>query len=306
MPLVPVTHQSWLFSPPLELPLQPRLENGRFDSLRRRPLAGRPECSTTQIILADDPANPTDRDVAFFNRLHQAVDLASEAGNCVYAAYSGRIVKVEVQPGGDTANVSIDHHPRGLGFVTNYNHIAEVQVAEGDFVGAGEPFAQVSGVPDDPTLHFELWAVVDRKDPGRDPPGDSDMVPIDPTRALYAWERRLVADEPLAGPQVPIAVGVTRINTIHFFYARFEAEVTLHVPLYEPMTEDERLDRRAAPGGAPSPRRPGAVLPPLAVLGSRRGDAGTAGVGEASRRSGSRALHAHGVVAGVHVERRAR
>ena len=67
------------------------------------------------------------------------------------------------------------------------------------------------------------------------------MVPIDPTRALYAWERRLVADEPLAGPQIPIAVGVTRLNTIHFFYARFEAEVTLHVPLYEPMTEDERL-----------------------------------------------------------------
>ena len=36
MPLVPVTHQSWLFSAPLELPLQPRLQNGRFDSLRRR------------------------------------------------------------------------------------------------------------------------------------------------------------------------------------------------------------------------------------------------------------------------------
>jgi Peptidase family M23 len=241
MPLVPVTHQSWLFSPPLELPLQPRLENGRFDSLRRRALADPPDCNTTQIILADDPANPTGRDVHFFNRLHQAVDLASEAGNCVYAAYSGRIVKVEVQPGGDTANVSIDHHPRGHGFVTNYNHITEVLFAEGDFVGAGEPIAQVSAVPDDPTLHFELWAVVDRKDPGRDPPGDSDMVPIDPTRALYAWERRLVADEPLAGPQIPIAVGVTHINTLHFFFARFESEVTLHVPMYEPMTDDERL-----------------------------------------------------------------
>ena len=241
MPLVPVTHQSWLFSPPLELPLQPRLENGRFDSLRRRPLAGPPDCNTTQIILADDPANPTDRDVHFFNRLHQAVDLASEAGNCVYAAYSGRIVKVEVQPGGDTANVSIDHHPRGHGFVTNYNHITGVLFGEGDFVGAGEPIAQVSAAPDDPTLHFELWAVVDRKDPGNDPPGDSDMVPIDPTRALYAWERRLVADEPAPGPQVPLAVGVTRLNTIHFFFARFDSDVTLHVPMYEPMTDDERL-----------------------------------------------------------------
>jgi len=242
VPLVPVTHQSWLFSPPLELPLQPRLENGRFDSLRPRPLGRVPQCNTTQIIPATDPLNPTGRDVRFSNGLHQAVDLASVPGNCVYAAYSGRIVKVEIQPGGDTANVSIDHHPRRLGFVTNYNHIAEVQVDVGDFVGEGEPIAEVSAVPDNPTLHFELWAVIDRKDPGRaGPPGDSDMVPIDPTRALYAWERRLVADEPLAGPQIPIAVGVTRINTIHFFFARFEAEITLHVPMYEPMTEDERL-----------------------------------------------------------------
>ena len=241
MSLVPTTHQSWLFSPPLELPLQPRLENGRFDSLRRRPLANAPPCNTTQVIPADDPSNPTERDVHFSHGLHQAVDLASEAGNCVYAAYSGRVVKVEIQPGGNTANISIDHHPRGLGFLTNYNHIAELQVAQGDFVREGEPIAEVSAVPDNPTLHFELWAVIDRKDPGRDPPGDSDMVPIDPTRALYAWERRLVADEPLAGAQVPIAVGVTRINTVHYFFATFEGEITLHVPMYEPMTEDERL-----------------------------------------------------------------
>ncbi len=144
-----------------------------------------------------------------------------------------------MQPGGNTANVSIDHHPRGLGFLTNYNHIAEVQVDVGDFVREGEPIAQVSAVPETPTLHFELWAILDRKDDG--PPGDSDMVPIDPTRALYAWERKLSADEPLAGPQVPLAVGITRLNTIHFFFARFDADITLHVPMYEPMTEDERL-----------------------------------------------------------------
>ncbi len=241
LPLVPVTHQSWLFSPPLELPLELRLENGRFDSLRRRELPSTPPCNTTQVVDAEDPSNPTDRDVYFSHGLHQAVDLASEAGNCVYAAYSGRVVKVEVQPGGDTANVSIDHHPRGLGFVTNYNHIAEVQVAVGEFVGQGEPFAEVSAVPEDPTLHFELWAVINREDAEEGPPGDSDMVPIDPTRALYAWERRLTTDEPLAGPQVPIAVGVTRLNTVHFFFARFEGEITLHVPMYEPMTDDERL-----------------------------------------------------------------
>jgi hypothetical protein len=241
MPVVPITDHSWLFTPPLEMPLQPRLENGRFDSLRRKALPRAPRCTTTQIVPADDPANPTGRDVPFANALHQAVDLASAAGSCVYAACSGRVVKVEIQPGGDTANVSIDHHPRGLGFVTNYNHITDVRVEEGDFVGEGEPIAAVSAAPDDPTLHFELWAVIDRKDPGERAPGDSDMVPIDPTRALYAWEHRLIEDQPLAGPRTPTAVGVTRISTVHFFFARFEDGVTVHVPMYEPMTEDERL-----------------------------------------------------------------
>ena len=239
MPLAPITHQSWLFSPPLELPLRPRLENGRFDSLRPRALPGPPPCTSTQVLPADDPRNPTDRDVHFANGLHQAVDLASAAGDCVYAAYSGRVVKVEIQPGGRTANVSIDHHPERLGFVTSYNHIADVQVGEGDFVGQGEPFARVSDVPDEPTLHFELWAVVDRGS-GGGAPGNSDMVPIDPTRALYEWERRLTADEPLAGVGPPIGVGVTRISTIDFFTASFEGDVTLHVPLYAPMSEDER------------------------------------------------------------------
>jgi Peptidase family M23 len=241
MPLQPVTHQSWFFSPPLELPLEARLENGRFDSLRRRELAAAPPCNTTQFVPADDPENPTGRDVHFAHGLHQAVDLASEAGNCVFAAYSGRVVKVEVQPGGQTGNVSIDHHPRGLGFLTNYNHIDDIQVAPGDFVREGQPFAQVSAVPEQPTLHFELWAIIDRRPEGEEVFGDSDMLPVDPTRALYAWERKLVGDEPLAGQQIPTAVGVTRLNTIHFFFARFPGEITLHVPMYEPMTEDEKL-----------------------------------------------------------------
>jgi hypothetical protein len=240
MPVAPITHQSWLFSPPLELPLRPRLENGRFDSLRPRTLPAPPPCTTTQVVPADDPRNPTGRDVHFANGLHQAVDLAAAPGDCVYAAYGGRVVKVEIQPGGRTGNVSIDHHPERLGFVTSYNHVADVRVAVGEFVGEGEPFARVSDAADEPALHFEQWAVVDRGSRGG-PPGDNDMVPIDPTRALYEWERRLTADEPLAGAGPPIGVGVTRINTIHFFTAAFDGDVTLHVPLYAPVTEDERL-----------------------------------------------------------------
>jgi hypothetical protein len=39
---------------------------------------------------------------------------------------------------------------------------------------------------------------------------------------------------------VPVAVGVIRVNTIHFFVARLEGGLALHVPMYEPMTDDER------------------------------------------------------------------
>jgi hypothetical protein len=57
------------------------------------------------------------------------------------------------------------------------------------------------------------------------------------------------------GEQVPIAVGVTRTAGVPFFRARFEAELTLHVPMYEPVTEDERatiaLLREAHRRGAP-------------------------------------------------------
>jgi hypothetical protein len=47
------------------------------------------------------------------------------------------------------------------------------------FVQKGTPFAAVSAEPTEPHLHFELWAVVDRA-----AAGDSDLVPLDPTRAL--------------------------------------------------------------------------------------------------------------------------
>ena len=113
--LAPFTRQSWLFVPPLDQPLELRMENGRFGALRPKPLPGPPPCATTQIIPADDPRNPTGTDVHCANQIHEAVDLAAAAGDCVFAAYSGRVVEVEANPAGTRGNVTIDHHPRGLG-----------------------------------------------------------------------------------------------------------------------------------------------------------------------------------------------
>ena len=61
----------------------------------------------------------------------------------MYSAYSGRVVKVEASPSGSKGNVTIDQHPFGLGFLTSYNHIAEIRVEPGQFVHEGEPIAQV-------------------------------------------------------------------------------------------------------------------------------------------------------------------
>lgn len=241
MSVVPTTSQSWLFVPPLDLPLALRLDTGRFGMLRPQLLPREPSCDSAQVISADDPLNPTGEDAYFANALHEAVDLESTVGSCVYAAYAGRVVEVKENPAQTKGSVTIDHHPEGLGFVTKYIHITGIRVREGEFVHKGEPFAQVSAEASRPTLHLELWAVIDRDEREDDWPKDNDMVPIDPTRALYAWEERTLADEPLGSPEVPVAVGVTRIHTVPFFFAAVAGGRRLHVPLYEPVTEGERL-----------------------------------------------------------------
>ena len=241
MPIEPTTGQSWLFVPPLDLPLTLRIENGRFGALRPKALEEPPSCVTTQVIPADDPSNPTGADVHFANQLHEAVDLAASAGDCVFAAYSGRVVELESNPAAARGNVTIDHHPRGLGFVTKYNHVTDIEVTVGDFIQKGMPFAAVSDEPTEPHLHFELWAVVDRDTSRANWPGDTDLVPVDPTRALYEWERQTAADEELAGaPAAPQSIGVVVQHTVPFFAATFGA-TALHVPMYEPMTADEGL-----------------------------------------------------------------
>ena len=120
MSVVPIRESDWSFVPPLELPLALRLENGQFG-------APRPRGPALQI--------------------HEAVDLAASAGDTVFAAYAGRIAEVETNPAATRGNVTIDHHPRGLGFVSKYLHITDIAVAPGDFVQKGAPFARVSADP---------------------------------------------------------------------------------------------------------------------------------------------------------------
>ena len=149
------------------------------------------------------------------------------------------MVEVEEDPAQTKGSVLIDHHPRGLGFMTKYLHITRIRVSEGEFVGEGEPFAVgLGGAHRAPSPLRALGRGGPRRSGA---PGDTDLAPIDPTRALYAWEQRLEPDESPAGGQVPLSIGTVRVNTFPFFFVRLEGDVTVHVPLYEPMTEEERV-----------------------------------------------------------------
>ena len=226
-----------LLVPPLDLPLRLRLASGQYGALRPKPLPDAPQCFSTQIIPADDPNNPTGQDAGYVNQLHEAVDLAATAGDCVYAAYAGRIVEVETAPG--RGNVTIDHYPRGRGLVTRYLHVTDIRVAVGQFVQKGTPIASVSAEPVEPHLHFELWASLA---PGAtEAPADNDLVPLDPTRRLYRWEETVVGPVSTIGPLPVEALELTRIDAVPFVVVVLAgATERLHVPQYPPVSAAEQ------------------------------------------------------------------
>lgn len=71
-----MTMQSWLFVPPLGLPLSLSVENGRFGAFSPARLPSPSPCVTSQVVPAGEPSNPTGADAHYANQLHEAVDLA--------------------------------------------------------------------------------------------------------------------------------------------------------------------------------------------------------------------------------------
>ena len=68
-------------------------------------------------------------------------------------------------------------------------------------------------------------------------------MPIDPTRALYAWEVRTQPDAEPGGALTPQSIATLHLHGVPFFAATFptHTRTVLHVPMYEPMTADEQL-----------------------------------------------------------------
>jgi Peptidase family M23 len=172
MPFQPVhLPQPLLLVPPLLPPLVLRTENGQFGA--KRPDIGRFGDCEPCSRFEEPPSRPPDEEDPRDPRLtryvkhqvHEAVDLEGEAGDCVFAAYGGRVVEVETGAAGVRGNVTIDHHPSATGLVSRYLHLegAGICVEEGDSVAKGDLIGRIGSGPADPHLHFE--------GPGAGPPG---------------------------------------------------------------------------------------------------------------------------------------
>jgi hypothetical protein len=181
--LVASIPSDFLVCPPLDYPLRLAFEGGFFGAPRFHGEPGGDCCS-------DHFASVTPDGVAGLHQIHEAVDLASGAGACVYAAYSGTIV------GKKQGSLVIDHQGTGEAYATQYLHISPGPKEIGDRVIKGEPIASVRPHPAGDHLHFELWHWI-----APSPQGDTDTeaVPVDPTRLLYHWEQALDLDYAVLG-----------------------------------------------------------------------------------------------------------
>jgi len=247
MPLQPVhLPQPLLLVPPLLPPLVLRTENGQFGA--KRPDIGRFGDCEPCSRFEEPPSRPPDeedprdpRPARYVkHQVHEAVDLEGQAGDCVFAAYGGRVVEVEPGAAGVRGNVTIDHHPFATGLVSRYLHLegASICVEEGDSVAKGHLIGRIGSGPADPHLHFELRIVLDPSGQKYWSPRDS--IAVDPTRLLYRFE----ADLPLlaaGGAALVTSIGVQTVARVPLFRALTDASPDPYsIPLYEPTTEHER------------------------------------------------------------------
>lgn len=91
-----------------------------------------------------------------FESNHTGIDLDRNSGTTIFAAASGRVVKVARGWGGGYGNhVVIDH---GGGFQTLYGHFSSISVSSGQMVNQGQPIGIMgsTGWSTGVHLHFEI------------------------------------------------------------------------------------------------------------------------------------------------------
>ena len=93
---------------------------------------------------------------------HTGIDLAAGQGTPVYAAASGVVVVAYDSGNSGLSYIAIQH---GNGYLTNYLHVGEICVSNGQYVSRGEAIGLSGGAPGTrgagyfttgPHLHFEI------------------------------------------------------------------------------------------------------------------------------------------------------
>jgi hypothetical protein len=231
--------QPLLLAPPLLPPLVLRTENGFFGA--KRPAIGSFGDCDPCTRFEEPPGGPGPPARYVKHQLHEAVDLEGEATECVFAAYTGRVVEVERGATGVRGNLTIDHHPAGAGLVSRYLHLDgdSICVEPGESVVKGDLIGQLGSGPSDPHLHFELRIILDPSD--RRFWSDRNSVALDPTRLLYRFEAGALPLLRAGGPAAVTRIGIQEVGPVAFFRAQTDASPRPYsVPMYEPTTTSER------------------------------------------------------------------
>jgi len=97
-------------------------------------------------------------------KMHKGIDIAAPTGTKVYAAGSGKVLKITSSDDGYGNCIVIEH---GYGFVTRYAHLSGFKIKEGDEVKKGDLIGLVgsTGRSIGPHLHYEIEKDGERIDP---------------------------------------------------------------------------------------------------------------------------------------------
>jgi len=97
-------------------------------------------------------------------KMHKGIDIAAPTGTKVYAAGSGKVLKITSSDDGYGNCIVIEH---GYGFVTRYAHLSGFKIKEGNEVKKGDLIGLVgsTGRSTGPHLHYEIEKDGERIDP---------------------------------------------------------------------------------------------------------------------------------------------
>ncbi len=100
-----------------------------------------------------------------YKRMHTGLDMRASTGTQVYATADGIVKLVGSSRGGYGRQIEIDHG--GLGYVTKYAHLSEINVKKGQRIKRGDIIALSgnTGLSSGPHLHYEIHKNGSKIDP---------------------------------------------------------------------------------------------------------------------------------------------